>query len=282
MQSSVVRRAESRFEGADGTPLHRRSWLPPTPRQALVVVHGFAEHSGRYDELGAWFAARGHAVHALDHRGHGRSGGPRAHVDSFDHLLDDVAVFVDLVRREHPGVPVTLVGHSMGGLVVAGLLSRGGPEVAGAVTSGAALALSDGFSRSRITAARALRRILPRLRLSSGLDTGGLSRDPEVVRRYLEDPLVFRRMTAAFAAELLSAVERVGSLRHDLHVPILVLHGEDDPICPPAGSRALFERTRAPRSALRLYPKLRHEIFNEPEREDVYQDVLAWLRDHES
>ena len=280
MQRSVVRRSESRFEGADGMALYRRAWLPPTPQQALVVVHGFAEHSGRYDELGAWFAARGMAVHALDHRGHGRSGGPRAHLDAFEHLPDDLAVFVELVRREHPDVPVTLVGHSMGGLVVSALVSRGDAAVDGAVTSGAALALSDGISRARIRAARALRRVAPRLRLTAGLDPNGLSRDPEVVRRYLDDPLVFRKMTTAFAAELLSAVERVGRLRDDLHLPLLVLHGEDDPICPPEGSRALFARARTPRSALRLYPKLRHEIFNEPEREEVYADVLAWLEGH--
>jgi alpha-beta hydrolase superfamily lysophospholipase len=149
------------------------------------------------------------------------------------------------------------------------------------VLSGAALALSEGVSRGRILAAKVLRRIVPRLRLSSGLDTAGLSRDPDVVRRYLQDPLVFRRMTAALGAELLTSVERIGGSRTPIDLPLLVLHGADDTICPLAGSRALFARARDPRSRLRIYPKLRHEIFNEPEREDVFQDVFEWLGDPE-
>jgi alpha-beta hydrolase superfamily lysophospholipase len=279
MKRSVVRRSESRFEGADGASLFRRSWLPPLAEHVLVVVHGFAEHSGRYDELGAWFASRGCAVHALDHRGHGRSAGPRAHVDAFSHFVDDLERFVELVAQEHPGFAPSVLGHSMGGLVVTAFLERGAPGAARAITSAAALSLADDMSRARVIAAKVLRRLLPRLRLASGIDPWGLSRDPDVVQRYLDDPLVFRKMTTALAAELLGAIERVGSGIGDVHLPLLVMHGGDDPICPAAGSRALFARARHPRSRLQLYPKLRHEILNEPEREDVYQDVLDWLRE---
>ncbi|HTF36411.1 MAG TPA: lysophospholipase [Myxococcota bacterium] len=278
MERSVVRRAESRFEGARGQSLFRRSWLPPEPERVLVVAHGFAEHSGRYDGLGAWFAARGVAVHALDHQGHGRSAGPRGHIASFDHLLDDLEVFLRLVQREHPDHSVTLLGHSMGGLLVAALVCERRPAVSAAVTSSAALALSAGVSRVRIAAARLLRRVMPRVSLASGLDPNGLSRDPEVVRRYLEDPLVFRRMTASFAAELIAAVERIAQTTQEVALPMLVMHGGEDPICSPEGSRAFFQRVRGTGSALRIYPKLRHEIFNEPEQEDVFQETLEWLR----
>jgi alpha-beta hydrolase superfamily lysophospholipase len=278
MERSVVRRMESRFEGARGQSLFRRSWLPPEPERVVVLAHGFAEHSGRYDHLGAFLAARGVAVHALDHEGHGHSAGARGHIASFDHLLDDLEVFLRVVEGEHPGAPLTLVGHSMGGLLVAALLCERAPAVSAAVTSGAALALSPGVSRVRVAGARLLRRFLPRVSLASGLDPNGLSRDPEVVRRYVEDPLVFRRMTASFAAELLGAVERVAQSRREVALPMLVMHGGDDPICSPEGSRTFFQRVRGPGSALRIYPKLRHEIFNEPEQEDVFQDTLEWLR----
>jgi alpha-beta hydrolase superfamily lysophospholipase len=278
MERSVVRRSESRFEGARGQSLFRRSWLPPQPEHVLVVAHGFAEHSGRYDALGAWFAARGVAVHALDHEGHGRSAGPRGHIASFDFFLDDLEAFLTLVQREHPDHALALLGHSMGGLIVATLLCERRPAVSVALTSGAALALSTGLSRARMAGVRLLKRFAPRVSLASGLDPNGLSRDPEVVRRYLEDPLVFRRMTASFAAALLGAVERSARSTQEVAVPMLVMHGEDDPICPAAGSRAFFQRVRGAGSALRIYPKLRHEIFNEPEQEEVFQDALEWLR----
>ena len=281
MERSVVRRAESRFEGARGQSLFRRSWLPPQPEQVLVVAHGFAEHSGRYDALAAWFAARGVAVHALDHEGHGRSVGPRGHIASFDDLLDDLEAFLRLVQREHPDATPILLGHSMGGLLVATLLCERRLAISAAVTSSAALALPTGFSRMRRTGVRLLRRVMPRLSLASGLDPNGLSRDPEVVRRYVEDPLVFRRMTASFAAELLDAMERTAQSPQEVALPMLVMHGEEDPICSAAGSRAFFQRVRGTGSALRIYPKLRHEIFNEPEQEDVFQDTLEWLRARE-
>ena len=281
MERSVVRRIESRFEGARGLSLFRRAWLPPQPAGVLVLSHGYAEHSGRYDGLGAWFAARGFAVHALDHQGHGRSAGPRGHVAVFDHFVDDLEAFLGVVRQQHPEHPLVLIGHSMGGLIVASYVSERTPAVAAAVTSGALLALPDGLSRARIVMARLLRRVAPRATLRSGLDVNGLSRDPEVVRRYVEDPLVFRRMTTSLASELLAAVRRVGSARSPVALPMLMLHGGDDPLSPPEGTRVLFQRVRGPGSLLHIYPKLRHEIFNEPEQEDVFQDVLAWLRTRE-
>ena len=139
--------------------------LPP----AVLLVHGYAEHSGRYDALGAWFAARDWAVHAYDHRGHGRSEGTRCHVDRFDELLDDLDIMLGLVREEHPDVPVVLVGHSMGGLVVTTFLCERSPAVRAAATSGALLALSDEVPAWRVGLARALRRVTPRLSLELSL-----------------------------------------------------------------------------------------------------------------
>ena len=251
-----VRRVESSFPGSGGLRLFRRGWLPPHAERLLVVVHGFA-------------------VHAFDHRGHGRSEGVRCHVDRFDEFLDDLDVALARVREEHSGVPLVLLGHSMGGLVVAAHLAERSPSLHAAVTSGAALALSSDLSRLRVLAARALRRVAPRLRLESGLDPEGLSRDAEVVRRYVEDPLVHRSMTTSLATELLAALERTSAACDRVRVPWLLLHGEADPICPSSGSRAAH--ARAPGSALRTYPGLRHEILNEPEHEQVFDDVLEWL-----
>jgi alpha-beta hydrolase superfamily lysophospholipase len=166
----------------------------------------------------------------------------------------------------------------MGGLVTLAFLASRKPRLASAVTSGAALSLGA-VSPVRVALARAVRRVLPRLSLGSGLDPNGLSRDPEVVRRYLDDPLVVRTMTASLGAELLTAAPRTVALAGDVEVPLLLLHGGEDPLCAAEGSRAFHAGLRAPGGALRIYPELRHEIFNEPERETVWRDVLAWLRE---
>lgn len=272
-----MRRTESHFRGFDRLGLFRRAWLPTEPRRIFVVVHGYAEHSGRYEGFSSWFAARGIAVHAYDQRGHGRSGGRRCYVRDFREFLDDLARFLGIVREEHPELPITLVGHSMGGLITVACLVDRTPPIDSAVTSGAGLVLGPGISRLRVASARLLRRLFPRFSLGSSLDPNGLSRDPEVVRDYLEDPLVFRRMTASLAAELLDAVPRAAARAAAVSVPLLLLHGEDDPLCPAEGSRAFFEGVAIPGSDLRIYPGLRHEIFNEPERERVYQDILDWV-----
>jgi alpha-beta hydrolase superfamily lysophospholipase len=278
----AIRRTESHLRGAEGARgaplLFRRGWLPERPWGALLAVHGYAEHSGRYEELGAWFAGRGLAVLAYDQRGHGRSEGIRCHVDRFAEFLDDLDLVLERVRAEHPDLPAVLLGHSMGGLVVSAFLADRRPTVAAAVTSGAALALGPGVSKGRITAARLMRRLAPRLALGSGLDPAGLSRDPEVVRRYLEDPLVYRTMTTSLAAELLGAIPAVAARAVEVQVPMLLLHGSDDPLCPIEGSRAFHGGVRVPGTAFRAYPGLRHEIFNEPERASVFADLLEWLR----
>jgi acylglycerol lipase len=282
VERRVVRRSQDWFQVADGTRLLRRVWVPPQPRRALVLVHGFAEHSGRYDHVGAWFSSRDCAVHAYDQRGHGRSDGPRGHVESFSQLLDDLSAFLDLVRTEHPELPLVLLGHSMGGLVVAALLVERKPDLVGAVLTGPPLELGPGVSRLRLRTAGLLRRIAPRLRLGAGIDADDLSRDPAVTREYERDPLVFHRATASLGAELLRTVARTSGAGMQVQVPLLVLHGEGDRICPPRGSRAFHAQLRGPGHRLRVYPKLRHEILNEPEQEQVFEDVLDWMHEREA
>jgi acylglycerol lipase len=277
-----VRRVETNLRGAErrgrAPLLFRRAWLPESPWAVVLLVHGYAEHSGRYEELAAWLAERGIAVHAYDQRGHGRSDGVRCHVDAFDDYLDDLDRVLAVVRDAHRDLPCALVGHSMGGLVTCAYLADRRPPIQAAVTSGALLMLGPGVSRARITAARLLRSVLPRFALGSGLDLDGLSRDPEVVKRYALDPLIVRTMTASLGAEILTTVPRVAARAVEVQVPMLVLHGEADPLCPCEGSRAFHGGLRVPGSAFKSYPGLRHEIFNEPERETVYRDLYAWLQ----
>ncbi len=281
MEEPVIRRTETPSLLGGGRTLFRRAWLPSEPERALLVVHGYAEHSGRYEALGSWLAGRGCAVHAYDQQGHGLSDGPRGHVKRFSDFHDDLERCLDLVRAEHPGLPVYVVGHSLGGLVVASWLVERSPQVSGVVTSGAALRLAHQPSRTQRLVVQGLRRLLPRAGSSRVVDPAALSRDPEVGRAYRADPLVFQRMSFSLAAEFFEAASRAEAGAEAVEVPMLLLHGEEDPLCRVEGSRVFSSGLRPEGSRLRIYPRLRHEIFQEPEREQVFADLLEWIQERE-
>ena len=275
-----LRRVEDTLVAGDGKALFRRAWLPPDPQRVLVVVHGFGEHCGRYEELATWFAHRGFAVHAYDQRGHGRTPGARGDIGRFDLLLDDVARMLDFAADSHPGLPLILLGHSMGGLITTAFVCERQPQIDRFAVSGPALLLAPDFSPMKVRIARALAGVCPRLSMDAGLDAEAISRDPEVVRRYVDDPLVHGTMTAALAGGMVAAQTRTLEAASRVAMPMLLLHGEADALCPVEGSKRFHEglpHERVAGSAIRTYPGLRHEIFNEPEREQVYEDLLTWL-----
>jgi alpha-beta hydrolase superfamily lysophospholipase len=277
VSDALIRRTESSFAAPDGARLFRRAWIPDDARRVIVLVHGFAEHSGRYDATASWFTTHRTAVHAYDHRGHGHSDGDRGHVETFDQFLDDLTCFVGLIRDEHPGLPIVVIGHSMGGLILLTWLLERNPAIEAAITSGPALAVGGRRPPWQLRVASLLRRVAPRLNVPSNLPLDGLSTDPEVIRRYEADPLVFKKLSVSLAAELFDASERSGGKGARIAVPLLMLHGADDPICDPDGSRSFHEDVTSPGSDLRIYPGLRHEIFNEPQAPSVYADALEWL-----
>ena len=278
----LIRRVESQVRLSRANPRYRRAWIPDDPRRAMILVHGYAEHCGRYDEMAMFFARHGFAVHAYDQAGHGRSPGPRGDVDRFERMLDELMSFVDFVSGEHPNLPRTLVGHSMGGLVVAATSAFRAPDVERLVLSGALLELGADTPFWKQMAAKLLAPFGARVGLSVGLDPDGLSRDPEVGRRYEADPYVKDRMSARFASGMMTMIERTRAAANQIERPTLLLHGEDDPMSPVSGSRAFhagLSRTIADDCRLRVYPGLRHEIFHEPERQQVWRDILDWMGD---
>ncbi len=287
--SGQIRRVESSFGGRPPGPrLFRASWSPPDPKRVLVLVHGFGEHCQRYDEFAVWFARRQCMVHSFDLRGHGRSQGRRGHVDSFSEYHTDLAELIDLIRLEHPNLPRTLIGHSLGGLIVSSYVRERSPQdLESLVTSGALLSLSPDLSKLKMLLAKVLGRILPRLSMDAGIDTRQLSRDLEVVRRYDEDPLVHGRTSASLGAEMLAAIKRTYAGGGDFQLPTMLLHGEEDRLCLMVGSEAFYESLPGasggkPLARLRTYPGMKHEIFNEIDKEGVYEDVLQWILSLES
>jgi alpha-beta hydrolase superfamily lysophospholipase len=279
VSNPAIRRSEGHFDGAGGRRLFERRWDPPEPRRSLVIVHGYAEHSGRYDHVAAWFASRGAAVHAYDHQGHGHSSGVRCHVRRFDDFLDDLDVVVERARARLPDRPLYVVGHSMGGLVTCNWAVERQPEVDGLVISAPALSTDQAPSGLRMAALRVLSRVWPTGYVGGGLDAEALSRDPAVVKAYLDDPLIVLRMTFSLGVALFGALERTAARGAELRLPLLMLHGDADPLCSPRASAAFAEA--APEARYVSYPGLRHEIFNEPEQEQVFADVQGWIEERE-
>jgi alpha-beta hydrolase superfamily lysophospholipase len=273
---------ELRHTSARGTSrLYRQSWLPDgPPRAALVLVHGLGEHSGRYEYLAAHCTARGYAVHAVDHYGHGRSEGLRGHVERFSVYLDGLRALRDDVRGQHADLPLFLLGHSMGGLIAAAFLGEDQASFRGCVLSGPALRSDAEPPKLAMALVRLISWLAPTAPLI-GLDPSGVSRDPAVVKAYMNDPLVHHgKATARLIAELSSTMRATLAAAPAIGLPLLVLHGDADVLTSPAGSQALCDAAASADKTLKLYPGLYHEIFNEPERDQVLGDMSTWLEAH--
>ncbi len=272
--------SEGTFAGSGGVPIHWQRSLPAgaEPRGVVLIVHGYAEHLGRYRELVAHLTGRGLAAAAVDLRGHGRSGGPRGHCLDFAELVGDVYLLAAAAERWWPAVPRLLFGHSMGGLISILYLLRYPETVRAAALSAPALRIPDEGPRSLRWLAAVLGRVAPRLGLRTNLDQQALSRDPAVGDAYVADPLVHRRATAGFVRALRAAqvIARLDAPR--LRVPLLVLQGDADRVVDPEGARELALRLTCPHELVML-PGYYHELLNEPpaERDRVVAVLDRWI-----
>lgn len=264
-----------------GAKLYWRAWLPEGAAKAVVVlVHGYAEHLGRYEHFAATLNAAGIGVYALDLWGHGKSEGTYGFVPAFSAFTDGVEALLGEVERRHPDLPRFLVGHSMGGLIAAAHLATHQSHYAGAVLSGPAIVPEQPPSKLLIWVSRLLSRFAPKLGVLA-LDSSGVSRDPAVVAAYLADPLVYNgKMSARLAAEMFDAMADARAKARTITLPILLLHGGADKLTAPAGSQFLAEQVASSDRTLKLYSGLYHEIFNEPERDAVLADVTGWIAAH--
>ncbi|MCM6773441.1 lysophospholipase [Nocardia sp. CDC159] len=275
----MARSGTGEFDGRGGR-VFWRAWLPEERARAVIaLVHGVAEHSGRYEHVGRRLAGAGYAVHALDHIGHGRSGGAQANIGSIDGAADNVSALLEFAAAEHPGLPRFVVAHSMGSLVALYLATRAPLRIAGIAVSAPPLVIEVGNAAQRL-AAPLLSRIAPNLGVLK-LDSSAISRDPEVVRAYDADPMVFRgKLPARTATEILNAAEAVRARLDRLTVPTLVMHGTADELAAPASTDLIERDAAAKELTVRRYPGLYHEIFNEPERDVVLTDLVEWLDRH--
>lgn len=264
----------------DGLNLHVNHWASPTPARAVVLlVHGYAEHTLRlhYQQLARHFSEKGLVVIAHDQRGHGQSEGPRANVQRFEQLVEDLKGIHRQVVEAHPGLPVFLLGHSMGGAVACLYVLKHRPDLRGLLLSSAMLQLDEGLSPVLQAFAPLVGALLPSLPTTK-LSSQGLSHDPEVVRAYDEDPLIYRGgVPARMGAEMIRAIKKIQANKYQLEVPLLMVHGTEDRLTNPQGSEAVYEAAASRDKTLKLYEGMRHELLNESVQEAVRELVSNWI-----
>jgi len=269
-------RAEGRVVGAGDVELYWQGWLPASPRGVLLLCHGLGEHAGRYGNVVDAVVPDGWAVYGLDQRGHGLSGGRRAHIERYADLLTDFDVFRRTVVDRHPDLPVVLLGHSMGGQIALAYALDHQDDLAGLVLSAPALA-GDVVPKPVVPLLRALGRVAPRLR-PAGIDVTKISKDPAVVAAYQADRLVHHgKPTLALGLGIVGQFAVLPERARDLTLPLLLQHGSVDALTDPVGTRLLAATAGSADKTVLWYDGLWHEIYNEPERARPLADLRAWL-----
>jgi acylglycerol lipase len=268
---------EGRFGGEGGLEIYWQAWLPEgEPRAVVVLAHGASEHGGRYAWTGEELSKRGYALYAIDHRGHGRSAGDRAVIDRMHNAVEDLHTLVERAQGAYPGRPLVLLGHSMGGAVALAYTAEHEDALDALVLSGA-LAVLEAASPVQRVAGRVLSVVAPSLGVVA-IDSSAVSRDPEVVADYDADPLNYHgKLPARTVAELSRAIDGFPEAVTRFRLPMLAMHGTADRLVPIAGSEMVVDRAGSEDKTFKRYDGLFHEILNEPERQQVLDDIAEWL-----
>jgi acylglycerol lipase len=276
-----MRHTEGKFTGHNSCGLYRQAWLPDgPPLGVLIVVHGIAEHSGRYMNLVNYFVPKNYAVYSFDLRGHGKSEGKRSHIARFSDYRHDLKVYFDKVVEENKNRKVFLVGHSMGSTIAMDYALEHQHQLSGLIISGTTLKPGASVTRASITAAKILSVILPKMGVSA-LSSDGISRDKAVVEAYLKDPLNYTgKLNARTGAELLKTMAKIRSQLSKISLPLLIMHGAADTLSDPSSSRMLYDGAGSKDKTLKLYTDFCHEVFNDPDCRQVFSDMDDWLKLH--
>lgn len=272
------------FKSQDGTSIYWQGWTPDDasrPKAVVQVIHGYAEHIGRYGNVVGELLPAGYAVFGTDHRGHGKSEGKRGHVMSFQEFIDDEKQFQrEVIRTKFSGLPCFVLGHSMGSLIAMNLVEQNANEIQGLVLSGTGSRPGTDIPKILLTATKILSGLLPSIHVKSPLPPEFISRDPEVVRAYVEDPLVYNVITPRLAHEMNRYVVIGAENAGKIQIPVLIQLGSQDTAF--SGQKELFEMVGAKDKTFKRYEGLKHEVYNElaHDRTRVLQDLRSWLDAH--
>jgi len=275
-----VKHEEGFMSGYDGTKLYYQVWKPDGESKAVVVVvHGLVEHSGRYMNVVNQLVPKGYAVYALDHRGHGKSEGERAHVKSFDEFVEDLKLFVDLVKNKEKRKKLFMLGHSMGSLITLLFMAKYPEGVSGVVLSGTG-ARPGKISPVVKALLSFIAKVAPKAKFALPWDPSFISRDEKVVEAYVNDPLVSKKASARLLAEVYYSTFRAAKEAAKISVPCLIQVGSADVAFDPESREELYNIIPAKDKVLNVYEGYRHEVYNEVRKEKPLQDLEEWLEKH--
>lgn len=272
---------EKEFKGCDGTAIYYQAWIPDKPKAVIQLVHGFAEHSGRYGNVVNEIVPLGFAIYADDHRGHGKTQGQRNYVDYFDQFVEDEKIFYDLIKNEHPNLPIIMLGHSMGSVIGIRFASKYPDLLKGLIISGSGTEVGGEVTSFLKFLAKVMSKLAPKLMVAQGDLSKYLSHDPAVVNAYNTDPLVYaKKCSARLGWEFIVALSENPAILEKLTLPILFMRGAEDILL--KNGEALGKSVKSPDATIKNYEGLYHEIFNESEaqRKIVLKDLADWLQAH--
>ena len=263
----------------EGTRFYAQGWNPVNTKAVICLVHGFAEHSGRYAHVAERLGREGYAVLAFDQYGHGHTEGPRGYSPSLDASMDSIKIILDEAHTRFPGVPLFLYGHSMGGNMVTNYVLRRKTKIAGVIATAPWFKLAFDPPAIKLLLARLMKGIYPKYPEKANLDTSAISRDKEEVRKYENDPLVHNTARAGTFFDTYNAGKWALDHASELSIPMLLMHGSGDRLISHAASEQFAKN--APKELITFisYPGFYHEIHNEPavDREQVFLAMVGWL-----
>lgn len=260
-----------------------QGWEPEgKPKALIALVHGLGEHTGRYEHVGQALNETGYALFGFDMRGHGKTGGARGHIPSLDEALLDIQRFIGFQQQKYPDIPVFLYGHSLGGLYSLAYAIQNSEGLKGVIVTGTALRSSLQEQKVKIAMANILGSLVPALTIPSGLDPASISRDSEVVQKYIDDPMVHDKTSMGLGKSALTAIDLCFARAKEFTLPLLIMHGTEDVLTYANGSEDFAKLASENNNdvTLKLWDGLHHEIHNEPEQEEVFKMMIEWLDKH--
>lgn len=260
----------------DSIQLHTQSYPVASPKGVIAIVHGLGEHGARYAHWAKYFNEANFACVTLDLRGHGKSEGKRGFAPNFETLWDDVDYFLAEVRKTFPTIPLFLYGHSLGGCIVLSYFLHRKPRLTGIIATSPFITLGFKPSAFMIAMGKLMNKIYPGFTQDNQLNTKHISRDAAVVEAYENDPLVHSKLSSGLGVGMLTQGEFIHHYKGNIETPMLLMHGSEDKLTNPEGTKAFYNNTTGTRT-LKIWDGLYHETHNEPEQREVFAYQLQWI-----